>query len=272
MRAISTVLDVALFVLLVSAAVGTLTLAGPPTKADSSVDETADVLATSTLSVEYELRGQTRHAHGTVGTMLAKAAVADATVRGRSLSGVNETFTETVRAETRGLLRAPNRTQIVTRWSPYRDALLRGTLTIGPQPPDGVDVHSATLTVSVPVPASHERATTGAADGYEAVARPVATAVTDGLFPDNRVDASVFRESPTSIATSTRFRRIDHELDADVTAPLAGGSVGVAHDRVTTGLTDAFARELQARFDTPDAAAETVQTGTVHITVRRWEA
>ena len=67
MRAISTVLDVALFVLLVSAAVGTLTLAGPPTKADSSVDETADVLATSTLSVEYELRGQTRHAHGTVG-------------------------------------------------------------------------------------------------------------------------------------------------------------------------------------------------------------
>jgi hypothetical protein len=272
MRAVSTVLDVAMFLLLVSAAVGTLVLAEPPADAETSADETADVLASSTLSVEYNLRGETRRAHGTLGVVLARATVANASLDGEDISGTDESFREQVRAETRERLVAPNRTQIVARWRPYRGSPLGGSLTVGPTPPPGRDVHSATLTVPAPVTESREAATAASSDGYDAVADPVAEAVADGLVPDNRVDASAFRESPTAIDTSHRYRVLASGTGTSVTGLLSSGSVGAAHARITAGLRRTFAADMRTRFDTPAAAAETVATGRVRITVRRWGA
>lgn len=272
MRAVSTVLDVAVFLLLVSAAVGTLVLADPHQETETSVDETADVIASSTLSVEYDLRGETRRAHGTLGVMLGRATVANASIDGERLSGTDGAFRERVRAETRERLVAPNRTQIVTRWTPYRGSPLGGSLTVGPAPPPDRAVHSATLTVPAPVPANYEAAMAASDDGYESVAAPVATAVADGLLPDNRVDASVFRESPTAIGTSHRYRVLASGTGVSVSDLLASGAVGPAHDRLSHGLRRTFAADMRARFETPAAAAETVATGRVHITVRRWNA
>jgi hypothetical protein len=270
MRAVSTVLDVALFLLLVSAAVGTLVLAEPHQDTETSADETADVLASSTLSVEYDLRSETRRAHGTLAVMLARATVANATLDGEGLSGADDGFRERVKAETRERLAAPNRTQIVARWTPYRGGPLTGSLTVGPTPPPDRTVHSATLTVPAPVPASHEAAMAASNNGYDAVAGPVSTAVVEGVVPDSRVDASAFRESPTATETSHRYRVLASGTGMSVSELLASGSIGPAHDRLTRGLRRTFAADMRARFDTPAAAAETVATGRVRLTVRRW--
>lgn len=272
MRAVSTVLDVTIFLLLVSAAVGTLVHADAPEQSESRADETAEVVASSTLSIKYEILGQSRYAHGTIGELLARAAVANATLESIQLSSMNGDYSETVTAETSTQLVAPNRTQIVAQWVPYRGAPLQGQTTVGPEPPADIDVHSATVHVSVPVPDSRERALNRTGKGYDSVARVVATAVASGLLPDNRVDASVFRESPATVATTHRYETIAESTGTAVSGLLASGSVEAAHNRVVASLARKFADDMRNRFDTPAAAAETVRTGTVRITVRRWEA
>lgn len=272
MRAVSTVLDVAVFLLLVSAAVGTLVLADPPEQRDSRADETAEIVASSTLSIEYDLAGETRHAHGTIAELLARAAVANATVEGTPVSSMEGRFSATVTKETSARLAAPNRTQIVARWAPYRGGPLQGRIVVGQAPPDGLDVHSATVAVSVPIAASQERAANRSEDGYDAVARAVAVAVADGLLPDNRVDASAFRESPAASATTHRYEAFAEATGTGVSGLLEGGSVRTAHNRIVAGLARTFAADMRDRFDTPATAAEAVQTGTVRITVRRWDA
>ena len=275
MRAVSTVLDVAVFLLLVSAAAGTLILTQPPKQATTSADETAEVLASSTLSVEYDLRSETRQAHGTAGVLLAQAAVANASIDGTGLSRLDDPFRETVRTAVRERLAVPDRTQIVARWRPYRGAPLNGTVSVGPTPPPATDVHSATVSVPVSVPDSHTAATAAAEEpgwSYDGVADAVATAVTAGLLPSNRVDASAFRESPTAIASTHRYRMVAAATVVNVTGPLATGAVGTAHDRAVSGLGTRFAEDMRKRFDTPEAAAATVRTGSVSLLVRRWHA
>jgi hypothetical protein len=274
MRAISTVLDVSVCLLLVSAAVGTLVLTTPLQDSETGAGETAELLASTTLSVEYDLRGERRQAHGTAGTLLARAAVANASTDGLALSPASDSFRDTVRRAVRQRLAAPNRTQVLARWRPYRGAALNGTVTVGQSPPPETDVHSATVTVPVSIPASHTpamEATTGQR-GYDAVAAAVAAAVADGLLPDDRVDASAFRESPTAVSSAHRYRAFAATTGADVGGPLATGAIGTAHDRVVDSLTATFARDMRERFQTPAATADTVRTGTVRLTVRRWGA
>lgn len=274
MRAISTVLDVALFLLLVSAAAGTVVLTSTPQEVSTSADETVEVLASSTLSLEYDLRGEPRHAHGTAAVLLARAAVANASIDGRHLSTMDGPFHETVQTAVRERLAAPNRTQVVARWRPYRGAPLSGTVTVGPTPPPDTDVHTATVTVPVSVPDSHTTATdasNGSHERYVGVATAVATSVANGLLPDDRVDASVFRESPTAIASTQRYRAVAGATGVDVTEALAAGAIGTAHERAVGGLTRRFSEDMRDRFDTSGAAAETVRTGSVRITVRRWQ-
>jgi hypothetical protein len=91
-------------------------------------------------------------------------------------------------------------------------------------------------------------------------------------LPSNRVDASVYRESPTAIATSRRYRTVASETDVRVDGLLARGNVAAAHRRIVDGLTDLFLADMRQRFDSPEAAAAAVQTGSVEIVVRRWEA
>jgi hypothetical protein len=145
-------------------------------------------------------------------------------------------------------------------------------VTVGPTPPPNTDVHSATVSVPVSVPDS-DTSTTDATDRrYEDVAATVATAVAQGLLPDDRVDASAFRESPTAIATTHRYRTVGEATGADVADALATGAIGTAHERAVDGLTAWLTEDMRDRFETPAAAAETVRTGSVRVTVRRWQA
>lgn len=271
MRAISTVLDVAVFLLLVSAAVGTLVYADAPSQTATDADETAEVIASSTLSIEYDLGGETRRAHGTVGVLLARAAVANVSFGGTTSSLGHGDFAATVRAKTRSRLVAPNRTRIVARWTPYRGGLLQGRVNVGPSPPDGVDVHSATVTVPAPIPDSRRRAIGHSGEGHDGVAHHVAAATVDGLLPDNRIDAAAFRQSTAATVTTNRYEAITEVTGTDRSGLLASGSVRAAHRRVTADLARTFATDMRERFDGPVAAAKATRTGVVRITVRRWE-
>lgn len=156
MRAISTVLDASLCLLLVSASA--ITLAGTPTS-DSSVglgtadedhvgpdtaDQTAELLARSTARVTYEAAdNSTKISHDTLAGLFSSAAHADA--RGRSSD-----FVLAVAAKVNHTLRrhasADVGVQVVARRAERAEHSAGGNrITAGEFPPPTTDVHAARL-------------------------------------------------------------------------------------------------------------------------------
>lgn len=271
MRAISTVLDVAVFLLLVSAAVATLTLVPDDDPEPVVVDERADLLASSSADVEYTVGTENRTAHGTAASLLARGAVANASIDGRRLSSGHGEFVEGVAVATRRTLGADNRTQVVVRWVPYRGGPVRGTLRVGPDPPPGRDVTVATLSVPAPVGQSGDRAAVAAReDGFRGVAAVAARATVDALLPESSATLPSSRVSPASVAASERFGTLADATGVSVEGPLSRGNVSGARERAVEGLTDRYAADMRERFETPSAAARAVRVGTVRVVLRRW--
>lgn len=166
-RAISTVLDASLCLLLVSASA--VTLAGTPVASEptatvgpDTADETADLLTTSTARVSYEAdaasgtgtaRDRNLTVHDTLAGLLASAASADAGLEvadGSSATAQNRS-TAFVRAVTERVGRALRRpdvgVQVVALRSPTApNSTHGGRVVAGATPPDG-DVHAAGFTV-----------------------------------------------------------------------------------------------------------------------------
>ncbi|MFC4549912.1 hypothetical protein ACFO3H_06315, partial [Halorussus sp. GCM10023401] len=146
MRATSTVLDVALCLLFVTASV--VTLVGAPSEREPSRDTaetTAGVVATSTANVTYALGDERRPrtVHDTLAGLLATAAVTNATVEGHQRGlfphsgGFRRAVARTVAASLRRTAirgatgRDDLRAQVVARWEPYWGSALRGRVTAG---------------------------------------------------------------------------------------------------------------------------------------------
>ncbi len=269
MRAISTVLDVAVFLLLVSAAIGTLALAPTDEPDPVTVDDTATTLATTTAEIDYDLRGADRRAHGTVALLLGRAAVGNLTLDGHGVS-TTEGFRQRVRETT--LARTPdgNRTQVLVRWEPYRGAPLAGRISVGPHPPTGTDVTTATLTVPSPFEPAGLSASNVTDRGYRGVAHATAETVTDALLPDTRLEASAGERSPTAVVTAQRFQSLASVLGVDCENLLQRGAVSQAEAVVTDALADRLFRDMRDRFESPTTATRAVDTATVDIVVRRW--
>lgn len=273
MRAISTVLDVTMFLLFVSAAVATLTVAPDPGPGPLAVDDQAALLAATTADVEYTVRTSDRTAHGTIASLLARGAVANATVDGRPLSASGDEFLDEVSKTTRQTLGPANQTQVLVRWEPYRDAPVRGAVNVGPEPPPGRDVTVATISVPAPVaPDEEEDGKIGLAEGFHGVASVAARATADALLPTGHATLPSGRVSPASVVGSSRLRTLADATDVSVDRRLARGDFPSARERVIAGLTERYERDMHERFDTPGAAAQAVTAGTVRITVRRWES
>lgn len=198
-RGVSTVLDVAVFLLLVSAAVGILYAA--PDAGDSHDDAdvapaVATTLATTTTGVEYAphvdgAAGAVRTQRGSILALLARTTVANAAwddagsddapasattadaagssdapagaTTADAAGGLAPAYEAAVRNETRAVLRSLERDvtiQVRAVWEPLSGSGLRGETVVGPSPPPGTDVHAATTTVPVGSPP----ATAGAND------------------------------------------------------------------------------------------------------------
>jgi len=269
MRAVSTVLDVAVFLLLVSAAVATVVYAPAPVESGVDAGETASVLATTTATVEYDIHTEHRRSHGTLATLLARAAVANTTVNGSPVTVLTDEFRAAVRTATREALVAPNQTHVTATWQPYRGAPVRGRVSVGSPPPAGADVAAATVRIPSPVDATATQ-TLSRLSGYRGLARHVARPVTTGLLPSTALDASLGQGTPTAVASSRRFRAFEAALGLTVDPELASRNVSAAHARVTAALAADFRVDMRRQFRSPGAARQALRTGIVTITVRRW--
>lgn len=269
MRGISTAVDVTVFLLLVSASVATLALVPDPEPRAVTVDDRANVLGSVTADLEYRLRGSDRRSHGTVASLLARGAVANATIDGRSLAPERDTYLEQARSVASRALGPENRTRAVVRWTPYRGSPVRGAVRIGPAPPPRRDVSVATLTVPVPNPSTG--GSTEAPDSFRDTASVAARATVDALLPESRATLPSNRASPARVVASSRFRTLADATNVSVAGPLSRGNVSLARRRILEGLADRFESDMRARFETPEEAAARLRGETARITLRRWE-
>lgn len=175
-RAVSTVLDVSLSLLLVSAAVLTLLTAPTPEHdpAAGRAEEIATTLTGSTATVSYDTEEENRTVHGTRAGLLADAAVSNRTPSSdRRLRSAVANATEPVLSGPRW------QGQIVAIWRPFEGANDVAAVRVGGVPPDRVDVHSATMTVpSGYDPIRTEAQVAAGRNGFDGVADVLADAIT----------------------------------------------------------------------------------------------
>ncbi len=293
-RATSTVLDAALFLLLVSAAVTTLTLptGSLPSPDADAADETADVLATSTADVRYSLSPGARHAtsavvvfprtggpqfqrtaHGTLAGHLASAAVGNLTVNGVQVTHTGDDYEQAVANATRDATRDRDHlTQVRAVWEPYDDAPLRGEMRVGPAPPPSGAVHAATLTVAsgLPTAGPEARAAAKESGNVSAVADVVARKVVAGLFPPNSTRTALLGDYPVAQLVTYRYERFGRLVGTNATSLAQANNATGANDRLADGLGRRLAADMRARFEAPEAAAANVSVDTVRLTVRTW--
>lgn len=285
-RAVSTVVDVAVCLLLVSASVLVLVTApAPADPAPDRADETADVVASATATVHYSLRpaGESgfvlfpngtygRTTRDTVANLLAAAAVRDAELDGEPFPGRDGTLGPSVANATDHALRTVvDEVQVRATWTPYRGAPLSGTVVVGDAPPPTARVHAATLVVPSGMPSAGDRARAVAnRSGYDAVASLTAKATVRGLLPPERTSLALASDGPTGVLVRYRYAEAAEQLDANVTAFVATDAASDANERLAARLADTFAADMAARFDSPQAAADAVRVGTVRVVVRTW--
>ncbi len=275
MRAISTVLDVTLCLLLVSASAFVLVGAKPshPTTRTRSAESTANVLVTSTTNVEYTISSKSGTVdpttHGTLAELLGQAALAEATLRGTELSRTSDSFEHAVRHRVRERLGYPTHGQILVRWEPYQGSRLGGRFALGRSPPAHADVHAAVRSVPSGMPRVRGRTLDAAArDGYHGVARAIATGIVAGLVPREATSLAL-HDHETGIVVAGRLRRLIRSYGA--TGP---ASARLDSERTRRALIDAMAgqieTDLRTTFDTPTDAARSVAVGQTELIVRTW--
>lgn len=291
MRATSTVLDAALFLFLVSAAVVALSVPAEPPVENGVADSTAAVLSGTTRNVDYTLsplsgddrassvrfdrtRGPEfrRRDHGTLAALLARATIGNVAVDGRRVTHTWDGYGRAVANVTRNVTRG--RTELVqvrAVWAPYPGAPVGGRISVGPSPTPDADVHAATVTVDSDMPAVRDRALEVAGDGgFEAVGRVVADGVVAGLFPPRTTRLALGADHPVDVLLRHRYYRFASLTGADVDRPLDRRNVTGANERLSEALASRLATDLRRRFETPRAAARAVSVGRVRITVRTW--
>lgn len=268
MRGVSTVVDAAVFLLLVSAAVAALAVPPTPESVDGA-DETANALARTTANVTYRMApaAPTRRASGTHAGLLGRAAFADLRLDGHALAPGSGEFRAAVGNETRRVLAwARERASVTATWEPYAGAPVEGRVRVGSEPPPGADVATATLRVPAPVGACGDAASDAPDDGFQGVASAVAGCLLEATLPRDGAAAV----DPSSAAGRARRRRLAAYEDALAVRQDGGGS-GTRRSRITSALAARLAADMRDHFESPAAAAEAVRTGTVRLVVREWE-
>lgn len=259
-RAVSTVLDVAVCLLLVGAAAATLLAAPQPddTSVGRDADPTASKVATVTTTVEV---GAGRRSHDTLAGHLGTAAVANARLDGAVV--VDGDYPAAAANETASL--TGHRTSVTARWEPYPDARIVGTVSAGERPPRGADVAARTITIDSGIEGPDH------VDSYDGIARSLADAYVAWLFPPERTYANLVDER-TAARTTDRYRSVAECLETDVSPPLARRDVRSANDRLAAALARRLESDLRGSYATPEAAAANVTVEEVEVVVRRWDA
>lgn len=250
----STVLDAALALLLLSAAVVTVTTAdqyadqsaAPNDRNDAArADELLETLATTTTAVNYTLApgaeqpGETpvkfrrtsgpefqRTAHGAYANLLARSALATLEIDGERVTHAGDDFQRTVEDAVREEFITGRRVQVIAVWRPYPDAHIGSQISIGATPPPGAAVTAASLTVPSGYPAAHDDALAAADhDGFGGVARVVANRVVAGALPPKQMRFALHGDYPVSAFAANRYARFALLTSDDVAERTASKQV-----------------------------------------------
>lgn len=257
-RAMSTVLDVAVCLLLIGAAMTTLAAAPPPADDDTpDADATATTLATATTTVSVD---GDRRDHGTYLGLLAVAAVANATLEGAPLAGTAYPAAVTDSTDPH----VGRREYVTATWRAYPDAPLRGNVSVGEEPPVDADVAATRHVVDSGVddpdaPSSRDELATDLAASY-----------VEARFPPGRTRPALV-DARTADRTAARYRAMASTLEVGIDDALVAADVESANERLTEALAARLAKTLETEYESVEAAERDVTVAEVQVVVRRWE-
>lgn len=254
-RGISTVLDVAICLLLIGAAVATLSGdPGPNHDRPLDADRDAKLLATSTASVSTE----SSVVHATLARHLAMATLLEVTVDGTAIFA--ETYPNAVRETIESDL--DYNIGASARWEPYSNASVRSRVDIGAPPP--ADTTVAATRMSMPIGTDPP-----VGDSYDSIAKSLARALVERLFPSDRAHLALVDER-TAPQMAHRYRRAGSALAVELEGPLSAADTDELNRRLVETIATRFEAELRNEFESPQSAAESTNPE-ITIVVRRWQ-
>ncbi|SNZ12954.1 hypothetical protein SAMN06269185_1994 [Natronoarchaeum philippinense] len=291
-RGVSTVLDVVACLLLVTAAVGVHVAApssGQQIRGERTAASVADVLTTSTAAVDYSVQPSVtseaaptypeasetayrRSAHGTLGELLAAAAVAETRVDGHRVVPHDEFPERVVAATSEQLAVVDAGVRVVARWEPFPESSVNGTVAVGPRPPPDADVTAATTAVSVTTGCTNEAADLAARkNGFDRLPGLFADCVVQTLFPPADTRVALRGQPPASTLAVHRYRLAADAFNASITSTPSPEEVSAVNTRLQNRLSTALEADVRKHYDDPIAAAGAASPGRVTITVRTWD-
>lgn len=259
-RAVSTVLDVSVCLLLIGAAASTLVLAVPEERdpSEPNADTVANSLGTTTAAVEV---AGDRRSHGTFAEHLSRAALESGSIGGDRL--LASTYPDTVDRAVRN--HTDERAYVTARWEPYPNASLRGRIAVGSAPPATADVSTTRRTVDSGI------VEPDAAGGFDSLAASLSAAYIEHLFPPERTRAELL-DPRTARRTADRYRVIAAVLGVTVGSELAAADTRAANERLARALGDRVESDLEAGYPSVRVARDATAVGSIELVVRRWDA
>ena len=290
---VNAAVDAAVFLLLLGAAVVGLTAAdaGPgagaaDADADGGADAVANVLATSTATVNYTLSPGARRAaesgadfertagpeferttHGSLAGLLARAAVGTAGFGDDPVTHARDGFRSAVRDAVAARLE-PVGLRVDAVWRPYPDSPVEGRVAVGEVPPATATTDTATLSV----PAGTRPLAANETRDFSSLSSAVARRTVETLAPAGQMRLALRGDAPVSTLVGYRYDRLAAELNTSVDSRTADADTEAANRRLAAALAPRVESDLRARYDSPEDAAAAVGVAEVRIVVRTWEA
>lgn len=292
--------DAAVFFLLLGAAVLGVTTAdaGPRAAAvdENRPDAVAEVLATTTASVNYSLAPGARRAtadagastganatgidfertagpeferttHGSLAGLLARAAVGTAGFDGSPVTHARDDLRRAVRDAV--AVRIPTaELRVDAVWRPYPGAPVESRVAVGDAPPETATVDTATLAVPTGTRPLSPNETRTFASLSDAVAQRTVAA----LAPAGRMRLALRGDAPVSTLARYRYARLAGELNVSVADAVDDADTRTANRRLAAAFAPGVDSDLRARYDSAEAAAAAVSVSEVRIVVRSWGA
>ncbi|PSQ46473.1 hypothetical protein BRD19_12260 [Halobacteriales archaeon SW_7_65_23] len=249
---------------------------------------------------DYERRDLRRVSHGPVVTQVADVAMTEVTFDRATLGGDGggrTTHLSRAAAEYHArvdeqlqarLVNVSFRTHVAAVWEPIEGGPILGEAEVGPTPPAREDVSATTITLRSDVPAVRDAAVEAVEhpDDFDVVAEIVAEAVVEGYFPElesqralegGGVDRDLtvyrYRNMADMLAVDGRDRE---EFETHLTRERANATA--ANQLLIAELAAQLTAYLEPASGPPEngphgdaaAAAASITTGTVTVTVRTW--
>lgn len=278
-RGISTVFDVLLFLLIVSAAIGLL-VTGYSEESEQPTMETASdvvtILSTSTETIVYTPDHSTvnttdidtRSDYGTVAHLLATAAVLEAEKSGEEIAAT-PAYTQAVTEATKGAT-APveDRVQVRAIWEPVPDGSVKGEVIVGDSPPPDKDVQAASISIPVAATDTPEQAE----KSTQALSTVLAQATIESLFDTHRTKTAMESSHDEAEISIARYQDAATTLDADLSIALEQEDDSLARSILVGALEEEYRRDIVRNPDSVSDISDKAAPTEVTIVVRTWSA